>query len=385
MIQISQAHLRVAAGTHPGMRGKENEDRFAVSAYQTNSTPSLPSVFAILADGIGGHLAGELAAEMAVESISKAIGSSDAAQPIEYLRQSIVHASMEIFQHSLNQPELEGMGTTCACAWVIGDRLYTASVGDSRIYLIRQNTIQQISIDHTWIQEALDYGLITPEQARNHPNIHVIRRFLGSRQPVEPDTRLRLSPGEENAQSEANQGLQLHSKDTIVLCSDGLTDLVAESEILANFQKDGLQDSIERLIRIANQRGGHDNITLVALQVPEPPDAPQEREIINKPRRNKLLTISLVIVLIVALLAGLAWASQKVLKRGETQLTDTAPAAGQLTQPVSSIPPTALPSATPYRPTAIQTEVPSTMPPLTSTSLPPAATFTPWPTNTSIP
>jgi PPM family protein phosphatase len=227
--------------------------------------------------------------------------------------------------------------------------------------------------------------LITPEQARSHPNIHVIRRFLGSRQPVEPDTRLRLSPGEENAQSEANQGLQLHSKDTIVLCSDGLTDLVAESEILANFQKDGLQDSIERLIRIANQRGGHDNITLVALQVPEPPDAPQEKEIIKKPRRNKLLTISLIIVLIVALLAGLAWASQKVLKRGETQLTDTAPAAGQLTQPVSSITPTDLPSATPYRPTAIQTEVPSTMPPLTSTSLPPAATFTPWPTNTSIP
>lgn len=385
MIQVSQAHLRVAAGTHPGMRGKENEDRYAVSAYQTDPPATLPSVFAILADGVGGHLAGELAAEMAVEAISKAIGNSNAENPVEYLRQSIIQASMEIFQHSLKHPDLEGMGTTCACAWVIGDRLYTASVGDSRIFLIRQNTIQQISIDHTWIQEALDYGLITPEQARNHPNIHVIRRFLGSRQPVEPDTRLRLSPDEDNTQCEANQGYQLNPRDIIILCSDGLTDLVHESEILAYFLKDTLQNSIELLIRLANQRGGHDNITLVAMQMPDPRNPVPEREPVIRSRRNKILVISLAAVLMVALLAGLVWVSKELLKRSDSQLTNITPTTSQMPELVGSMPPTALPSATPYRPTAIQTGLPTTTLDPTATYLPPAATLTPWPTNTSIP
>jgi protein phosphatase len=170
------------------------------------------------------------------------------------------------------------MGATCACAWVIKDRLYTASVGDSRIYLVRNQKIRQLTIDHTWVQEALDHGALTPDQARNHPNVHVIRRYLGSEQPVEPDFRLKLEAGESDSQAERNQGFRLRRGDRLLLCSDGLTDLVEDEEIRAALQTNQLDAAVQYLINLANHRGGHDNITVVALHVQgQPAGARQER------------------------------------------------------------------------------------------------------------
>jgi protein phosphatase len=166
------------------------------------------------------------------------------------------------------------MGATVACCWIISRQLYLANVGDSRIYLLRGRYIYQLSNDHTWIQEAMDHGLLTPEQARAHPNAHVIRRYLGSKQPVVPDTRLRLSPGESDAQAEANQGFVLLPGDRLLLCSDGLTDLVSNDEIRYHLEGAPLEPALQALINLANGRGGHDNITLVALQVPREPTAP---------------------------------------------------------------------------------------------------------------
>ncbi len=224
MIPSKYSHLHVAVATHPGMKGKNNEDRYAVSAYSIGEEKRIPSVLAVVCDGIGGHRAGEVAAEIAVEKISLVVAQSDGSQPLATLREAISEANQAVRSQSEVDPTRKGMGATCACAWVIGDRLFIASVGDSRIYLERAGTIHKLTTDHTWIQEALDQGILTPEQARGHPNLHVIRRYLGSQQPVEADTRLKLSRDEDDVQAQSNQGLKLVPGDTLMLCSDGLTD-----------------------------------------------------------------------------------------------------------------------------------------------------------------
>ena len=268
MIPAERAHLHVAAASHPGMKGKNNEDRYAVSAHRVGGKSRIRSLLAIIADGVGGHRAGEVAAEMAVEMICRAVEESDASLPVTTLRDAIVNASQAIYLRSMEDPTQLGMSTTCVCAWVLGDRLYLASVGDSRVYLIRSGKINQLTTDHTWVQEAIETGAITEEEARNHPNAHVIRRHLGSQQPVEPDLRIRLDVNETQEQSEANQGIQLRPGDRLLLCSDGLTDLVLKEEIAEILDAYPLEDSVARLVNLANARGGHDNITIISLEVP---------------------------------------------------------------------------------------------------------------------
>jgi protein phosphatase len=265
MIPIEKAHVDVAAQSHPGMSGKNNEDRFAVSAYQVSAADPTPTTLAVVADGVGGHRAGEVAAELAVEKITQQVAESEARNPVKTLTNAIVKVGEMVRDQAEEQDGQKGMGSTCACVWIIGDRLYTASVGDSRIYLIREGRIQQITTDHTWVQEAIEHGALTPEQARNHPNVHVIRRYLGSKQPVVPDVRLRLSPEDSDTQAERNQGTRLKTNDRLLLCSDGLTDLVKDDEILAALQTNPLEAAVQYLINLANHRGGHDNITVVSL------------------------------------------------------------------------------------------------------------------------
>jgi PPM family protein phosphatase len=269
MKRIEHAHLHIAAVTHPGLSGKNNEDNFAVSSYQVEGEVENPSVLAVVADGIGGHRAGEVASEMAVNAISHAVASSDGSQPTRVLRQAVLEASRAIASQASVAQGQQGMGATCAVAWVIGNRLYTTTVGDSRIYLLDSDGIRQISTDHTWIQEAIDKGLLSPEKARNHPNVHVIRRYLGSPEPPEADLRLRLQPGEDDSQAREHQGLRLQPDDLILLCTDGLTDLVGGEEIRQIVRKArSLEAAVQSLVDLANQRGGHDNITVVLLAVP---------------------------------------------------------------------------------------------------------------------
>ncbi len=268
MIPSERSHLHVAANSHPGMSGKNNEDRYAISAYRLETASSSPVLLGIVSDGIGGHQAGEVAAENVVKSIIQIVSDSEGDKPLSILHDAITQASQEVLELSESQPEKRGMGATCACVLVIDYRLFIAYVGDSRIYLLRGKVIQQLSTDHTWIQEAISAGVLNPAQAREHPNAHVIHRYLGSQQSVKPDFRLRLNKNESNSQAEKNQGMQLHPGDFLVLCSDGLTDLVNAEEILNGFQNSNLEKSVDDLINLANQRGGHDNITIVAIHVP---------------------------------------------------------------------------------------------------------------------
>jgi len=269
MIPIKQAHLHVAALSHMGMVRKNNEDNFAVSAFQLSEKDPTPAVFAILCDGIGGHKAGEVASEMAVNRISAGVARSDGAHPTEILRVAFRETNEKIVAAARDNPDRKGMGATLACAWVIGRRLYTASAGDSRTYLVRAGSIQQLNIDHTWLQEAIEKGAVDPAKVKDAPNLHVIRRHLGSEKENEPDFRLRLRDGETNEQMLANQGTPLLPGDVLVLCSDGLTDYLKSSEILGVMQKTkNLNASVKTLVDQANQRGGQDNITVVMLMMP---------------------------------------------------------------------------------------------------------------------
>jgi PPM family protein phosphatase len=153
--------------------------------------------------------------------------------------------------------------------WVAADRLYTGYVGDSRIYLFRDGKIQQLTVDHSWVQEAIEKGIITPDQAHDHPNVHVIRRHLGSVELPGVDFRLCLKPAETREESEKNQGMQLLPGDVLLLCTDGLTDMVWDDEILHVLAtRSSLKSMAEDLVAQANERGGRDNITVVLLSMP---------------------------------------------------------------------------------------------------------------------
>ncbi len=386
MIPVENTHLPVAALTHPGMKGKNNEDRFGVSAFRTPTQPPVPVLLAVLSDGIGGNRAGEVASELAVNLIIQHAAESDGKNPPQIMEEAIHHASEQIRLQAQKRPEQHGMGATCACVWIAGDRLYTATVGDSRIYLMRGETIYQLSIDHTWIQEALERGLIQPDQVNGHPNAHVIRRYLGSPALPEVDFRLRLlenggpTPEETPSQASQNQGMRILPHDRLLLCSDGLTDLVSPEEIRDKFHELSMDEAGQKLIDLANERGGHDNITLVAVEIPEqrPTAAPAAPA---KKRSRVLLAGCLGVILLAVIVGGLA-GGWLLYGNGRTTPTPTGNPLETPTTTLTSPPVTRTPTRTlVISPTAFGPQASST-----PTQLPDApgseVTLTPWPTNT---
>lgn len=365
MIPTDHAHLYIAAASHKGMKeGKINEDRYAISSFRFNEEDPTPVLFAIVADGIGGHLAGEVAAEMVVNHVSQAVAESTGDAPLETIAIAVDAANEAIVERAGNDERKQGMGSTCVCVWVVDNRLYAGYVGDSRLYLMHGASIQQVSNDHTWIQDAIDKGIITPEQAHNHPNVHVIRRYIGSTPAPDVDFRLRTSPEQNDEAMLNNQGTPLQAGDTLLLCSDGLTDLVWNDEIseIVRSHKD-LHTAAETLIALANERGGHDNITVVLLRIPRTP----RKESSKKISLGWLIAGGVVLLALIAIGIGFLW---------------------YVFQPVSTPTPVAPASITLSTETITPTEtrIPPTVtlaPTLTPTPRPTQGpTYTPWPTNT---
>lgn len=356
MNRTSRAHLNVEAHTHAGLSGKNNEDRFAVASFTLDAQQTTPVLFAVLADGIGGHKGGEVAAELAVNHIMETIANSDGRHPQRIMQEAVMLASDAIAARAAADENLKGMGSTCAVAWAIGDKLYIASVGDSRIYLIRGGRIQQLTVDHTWVQEAIEKNILTPEEAREHPNVHVIRRYLGSPMPPQADFRMKLFDDENDERAENNQGARLQPHDVVLLCSDGLTDLVWNDEILEIIRaKNNLKDAANALIELANSRGGHDNITAILLAVPA-------QFKLNKDQRTNWTTwaiaasLSFLCLVAVVSLLTFGWLRRSVI------LTAT-----------PTVPPPTLTSPPPT-----STPIPAT---LTPTLTVPPPSLTPWPTD----
>jgi protein phosphatase len=238
--------LTAAARTDVGLRRTVNEDCFAMAAELG---------LYLVADGMGGHTAGQLASRLATSGTVAALRRVQDAQATltEKLRYCVAAANRQVFDTAQAKPELAGMGTTLVALLAAPGRIALAHVGDSRAYLIRAGRIRQLTDDHSLVAELVRRREITANAARGHPHRHVLTRALGVRRTVEADlAELTPAPG-----------------DAIVLCSDGLTGLVDDAEIageVASAAAAGLDPLCERLVALANERGGEDNITVVVVR-----------------------------------------------------------------------------------------------------------------------
>ena len=233
--------------TDIGMVRKTNQD-----SYYVNNK----SGFYIVADGMGGHAGGEVASGMVVAEFEEKLTEEKGVELKEdadfhiFLERTLNTACTKIYEKSLENPELKGMGTTASCAFIKDKKIHCGHVGDSRIYLIRAGFIYQLSVDHSLVSEQLKAGLITEEMATNHQLKNVITRSIGYQEEEFVDTFSR----------EVERG------DIILLCSDGLHGKVSDQEIVDICTKN-VEASADQLVNLANERGGEDNISVIVVTI----------------------------------------------------------------------------------------------------------------------
>lgn len=245
--------LEVAQLTDVGRRRDHNEDNMAYVIPKDPTVMTHKGALLIVADGMGGHAAGEVASEIAVETISNTYYQDENDDVPTSLMQAIRRANAAIQQRAAENMLRSGMGTTCVAAVIRGNMAYVANIGDSRAYVVRQARLRQVSQDHSWVAEQVRAGLLTEEQARNHAQRNVITRSLGTQYEVDID--IFREPLEEG--------------DMLLLCSDGLSGMVNDEELLQTLSQFVPQESVYHLIDRANENGGIDNITAIVAQIQE--------------------------------------------------------------------------------------------------------------------
>lgn len=249
-------HIKAHGATHVGRQRQHNEDSFLVSD---------DARLFLVADGMGGHAAGEIASRIAVDSISEFIlhtREDDGTWPHAYdehfsratnrLVAAVRLANARVLEAMRKDARLRGMGTTVVACLADDERMSVAHVGDSRAYMIREGRLSRITNDHSWVFEQVQAGMLTEAEAEKHPLRNVITRALGGALQVNPDaTEISVRPG-----------------DVFLLCSDGLTGMVPEEEILRVVTaNDGdLEKACQELIDAANTRGGLDNVTAILVR-----------------------------------------------------------------------------------------------------------------------
>ena len=256
--------LATGAASHRGMVRTQNEDSFHTGAG-----------LAIVADGMGGHLAGEIASELAVATVRNACspapvgdGDSESVYPtLADLVTSVVDANSAIFRSSINDPAHQGMGTTITLLSLLSSEsdpttpsaIGIANVGDSRTYLMRDGELRQVTVDHSFVQELVDTGQLSADAARHHPRRNIVTRALG----IEPDVQV------------DSWRLPIVEGDRYILCSDGLVDEVEDSDIadIVSAHADP-RACADALVERANANGGRDNVTVVIVDVTEASDVP---------------------------------------------------------------------------------------------------------------
>jgi serine/threonine protein phosphatase PrpC len=265
MANAKGTQIRFAALSHRGFVRKNNEDRQDAYPFTIPGNNRTPALLAVLADGVGGNKGGEVAAQIAVETIISRIKKNKPLKdPQTVLKNAVEHANQAILNASEGKSELNKMATTCVCALVIGKRLYAAHLGDSRLYLLRKHELRLLTSDHTWMVEmGVAISSYPDGIPRSHPLAHVLSRYLGSPQACDVDLLM--------TSSEAGQKisfLDLAGGDTLLLCSDGLTDMLPDAQIAKILQTCPLHKSAQSLVYRALQHGGHDNTTVIVIKIP---------------------------------------------------------------------------------------------------------------------
>ena len=238
--------MRIYSATDVGQKRKMNQDYVFASA---DPVGNLPNLF-VVADGMGGHNAGDYASSHAVGIVVEEIREDADFNPVKVIRHAIESANTEIITQAQKDEKLRGMGTTMVAATIVGHYAYVANVGDSRLYVAGEQ-IQQITKDHSLVQEMVRMGELNAEEARNHPDKNIITRALGAERTVDVDFfDLKLEPG-----------------NVVLMCSDGLSNMVEDDrigEIISDTDRD-LQERGQALISEATRNGGKDNIAIVLI------------------------------------------------------------------------------------------------------------------------
>mgnify|MGYP000736135282 FL=1 len=211
---------------------------------------NLPNLF-VVADGMGGHKAGDFASSYAVEVLLSTIREDENSNPVKIIRAAIETANTQLLREASDNEAMSGMGTTMVLVTIVGHYAYVANVGDSRLYLIDENKISQITKDHSLVEEMVRMGEISRDDARNHPDKNIITRALGAGRDVDVDFfDVRLTPG-----------------DILLLCSDGLSNMVPDEDIRqVILTSEMLEEAGRRLVSMANDNGGRDNIAVVLVE-----------------------------------------------------------------------------------------------------------------------
>jgi protein phosphatase len=266
--EISWAFL-----SHPGAQRPNNEDFVGAYVPSPDSDEAGLGALFVLADGMGGHASGEVASRIAVETLVKSWASSAIGPAHQAIRSAVRSANAAVFAASLDQAH-SGMGTTVVALTIAGNEVHVGHVGDSRAYLVRGRQCTQLTSDHSRVAEMLRMRLITPEQAATHPARAQLTRSLGATPSVRVDVN--------------NSLLERH--DSLILCSDGLWDLVSKSEIAALTVKRPAAEAAQTMLDLALERGAPDNVTVVVVTVTADllaaPSAP-ERSWLPFFRRNR--------------------------------------------------------------------------------------------------
>ena len=236
--------------TDIGSRRQVNQDYIYCSDAAVGLLPNLY----IVADGMGGHKAGDFASRFSVNEFEKELKEQKARTIIGSMEGAIRTVNDRLLKEAASEAEYEGMGTTFVAATFTGESLYVLNIGDSRLYRISENgSIRQITQDHSLVEEKIQRGELERKDAKNHPEKNVITRALGATEHIMPDFF----------------EVELEVGDYILLCSDGLTNMVEDSTIkeIVLYQETGLKEKAERLVELANENGGRDNISLVLVHI----------------------------------------------------------------------------------------------------------------------
>lgn len=237
--------MKMFSKTDTGVVREMNQDYYFAS---DTSVGNLPNLF-IVADGMGGHKAGEYASRYTTQRVVAAVSRNTAQEPIVILKEAIERANELLVAESREDESKRGMGTTLVIATICGQHLIVANVGDSRLYIVGDR-IRQITSDHSLVNEMIRIGEIDASEARVHPDKNIITRAIGVAGKADADFF----------------EIELEQNQKVLLCSDGLTNMVSDEEILDTLQSSSsVEEQVSELVRAANLNGGRDNITVMVI------------------------------------------------------------------------------------------------------------------------
>ena len=245
--------IELAGLSDVGCQRENNEDRYSYWESADDQQFALKGRLAIVADGMGGYEGGQEASRIAVETIESVYRDGVMGGPRSWLLEGFQAAHNRIQEYAINNPDLHGMGTTCTAIALLGNLLYYAHVGDSRLYLVRDSSISRVTQDHSYVGRLVATGVIRADEAESHPQRHILTAALGAGDTVTPD-----SP---------EQPVSLQSGDVLVLCTDGMWGLMHDHEIQKIVIGKSCEEICRALVDTAKKRGGPDNITVQVLRL----------------------------------------------------------------------------------------------------------------------